>query len=437
MKKILLILLVNFSVFMMAQTKTVVSINGEKVTYTPSSGEWSTGGNSGTSETTNFIGTKDNQDVVFKRFGIEAGRISSTVTSFGVGALGRNTTAQNNTAFGISALGAATSGGRNTAVGVSALLTVVNGVENTAVGFEALNKATGRSNTAIGDSALKDLDSSSSTLGNYNTVIGAKSGRGLTTGNANTIIGANVGESPNPALNNPSNNIIIADGRGNRRINVNSDGNVGIGTEDAGARLEIVDTVTTGGAIRINDGTQVNGHVLTSDANGVGTWKVPIAPVLQVVEGVTPGGLVNFAPKVGSNEGENYIESHIDLTPGNWVVNVGYLINAYNNNSGGGGGIVSNTTYGARFTLSSSTTSSSETNNFSFIGANNGNRFVLNMVSIGANAPKFALFADGTMSVNVTRTTRLYVWNVRSSEYGQLGSVNDNGENYLYATRTD
>jgi hypothetical protein len=62
--------------------------------------------------------------------------------------------------------------------------------------------------------------------GSDNTAIGYNTGRGITTGSNNTILGANVtGLSATLA-----NNIIIADGSGNRRINVDSSGNVGIGT---------------------------------------------------------------------------------------------------------------------------------------------------------------------------------------------------------------
>jgi hypothetical protein len=84
---------------------------------------------------------------------------------------------------------------------------------------------------------------SQNTIGNNNTTIGANSASGLITGSANTILGANVNIS-NPAL---SNNIIIADGDGNQRINVTASGNVGIGTNTPLAKLDIA------GNIKITD----------------------------------------------------------------------------------------------------------------------------------------------------------------------------------------
>jgi len=55
------------------------------------------------------------------------------------------------------------------------------------------------------------------------------------------------------------------------RIRIKNDGNVGIGTDTPGAKLDVA------GAIKITDGTQAAGKVLTSDANGLATWATPAA----------------------------------------------------------------------------------------------------------------------------------------------------------------
>ena len=51
---------------------------------------------------------------------------------------------------------------------------------------------------------------------------------------------------------------------------VRDDGNIGIGTASPTTRLHIY--ATQSGAIRLQDGTQNTGYVLTSDSNGVSTW---------------------------------------------------------------------------------------------------------------------------------------------------------------------
>ena len=51
-----------------------------------------------------------------------------------------------------------------------------------------------------------------------------------------------------------------------------TNGNLGLGTISPTTKLHI-DNGATNGAIRIIDGTQAEGKVLTSDANGVATWQ--------------------------------------------------------------------------------------------------------------------------------------------------------------------
>jgi hypothetical protein len=52
---------------------------------------------------------------------------------------------------------------------------------------------------------------------------------------------------------------------------VNTSGNIGVGTASPSTKLHVFST--TSGAIRIVDGTQQSGYVLTSDANGLATWQ--------------------------------------------------------------------------------------------------------------------------------------------------------------------
>ncbi|MEI6296945.1 MAG: hypothetical protein WCO84_04855 [bacterium] len=52
------------------------------------------------------------------------------------------------------------------------------------------------------------------------------------------------------------------------RIRITSNGNVGIGTISPNAKLEVV------GSVKITDGTQGDGKILVSDANGNASWKV-------------------------------------------------------------------------------------------------------------------------------------------------------------------
>jgi hypothetical protein len=126
------------------------SISGSWLSVGAKSG-WGLTGNSGTSAATNFIGTTDNIDVAFKRFGGKAGLIGNNNTSFGVSTFNALTSGTQNAAMGTSALRDNTIGSNNTGVGVSALLTNLNGNFNTGVGYNAYPISTSLTNyTALG-----------------------------------------------------------------------------------------------------------------------------------------------------------------------------------------------------------------------------------------------------------------------------------------------
>lgn len=236
---------------------------------------WGLNGNAYTDPATDFIGTTDDVDLVFKRNNLQAGRLSKFNTSLGQGSL--RGTGSYNTAFGNKALGANTGGTLNTATGFEALGSNLDGNGNAAFGYRALNKlaqgknnvsvgmyssdflSEGSGNTVVGASALAKTYS-----GNYNIAIGSGAGyrlkmsgnedgfntiigsydnhntQGFDSGRNNTILGSRIKDLPSSLVNN----IIIADGSGNRRINVNATGNVGLGTNDPdkSAALDVTST---------------------------------------------------------------------------------------------------------------------------------------------------------------------------------------------------
>jgi hypothetical protein len=179
------------------------------------SNDWKLTGNAGTNSTTNFIGTTDNQDLVFKRNNGFSGSIGSNNTSFGVSTLNQATTGSTNAAFGTFTLTSNTTGESNSAVGYNVLRNNTSGSFNVALGRSALFANTiGIENTAIGNntSTLNSTSSGNIAVGfdalysqsfnnagvawySYNTAIGYASLRsnqpGATT-NAiqNTAVGA-------------------------------------------------------------------------------------------------------------------------------------------------------------------------------------------------------------------------------------------------------
>ncbi len=185
--------------------------------------DWSLLGNAGTSAGTNFIGTTDATDIVFKRNATQAGIINTLNTGLGVDAL-LATTGVNNTAIGAGSLKTNIGGGSNTAGGYLSL-TNANASRNTAFGAQTLQNTTTADNTAVGYRA-----GFTNTLGTSNTYVG--SGADATVNNFTnaTAIGFNakVGAS----------NAIVLGGTG-----VNA-ANVGIGTTspNASAKLDVTAT---------------------------------------------------------------------------------------------------------------------------------------------------------------------------------------------------
>ncbi|HQA74553.1 MAG TPA: hypothetical protein PLM64_07875, partial [Flavobacterium sp.] len=59
---------------------------------------WSLTGNTGTTPGTNFVGTTDDKDLIFKRNNTLTGKLTPNNVAFGVGALQLNTTGSNNVA---------------------------------------------------------------------------------------------------------------------------------------------------------------------------------------------------------------------------------------------------------------------------------------------------------------------------------------------------
>ncbi len=147
-------------------------------------------------------------------------------TGYGNSALGSlalslNTFGYSNSAVGNEALSANTTGYQNTALGHGGLYLNTTGYQNVAIGGGSLaSNTTGSKNTAIGQYALNNLNITANDGTGNNTAVGYNTGGGITTGVNNTIIGANV----TGLSGTLSNNIIIADGAGNQRINVDSTG---------------------------------------------------------------------------------------------------------------------------------------------------------------------------------------------------------------------
>ena len=136
-------------------------------------------------------------------------------------------------AIGNGAYSSSGSGSDNVAVGYLALTSGSGTARSVAIGTQSLTNAGSSSyhNTAVGWQSGLNISS-----GARNTIIGYYTGLGITSGSYNTIIGAYV----TGLSSSLSNYVILADGDGNRRINIPSTGNVLIATTtDSGYKLDV------------------------------------------------------------------------------------------------------------------------------------------------------------------------------------------------------
>ena len=100
--------------------------------------------------------------------------------------------------------------------------------------------------------------------------------------------------------------------------------NVGIGTATPGTLFTIVNA--NAGAFQLQDGTQDTGYVLTSDNNGVGTWK---KPTVNATYGILGAG-VTIPTTANTPTSYLYTGTKITLPPGEYSVAVYMLITTTN-----------------------------------------------------------------------------------------------------------
>lgn len=153
----------------------------------------------------------------------------SNTTAMGYYALGANRTGSWNAAFGAAALGALRTGNDNTVFGNFAASNTLSGSSNAVFGLFALEaNIIGGGNTVVGNLAMRKA------TGNSNVAVGFNTASNMIEGEGNTFIGNNIVV---PTGTNYS--IIIANGVGNQRINVDNFGHVGLGALDPSYQLTV------------------------------------------------------------------------------------------------------------------------------------------------------------------------------------------------------
>lgn len=221
----------------MMQTDAVGNVTWQDPNTALNSFAWTTTGNSGTNAATNFIGTTDNVDLIFKRGGVKAGLLGSYIAGYGNFSLNANTTGTGNAAFGAYSLRANTTGDGNVAIGTDSMSRIVQGSRGTTIGNAAMFYFSGpvgpftNTNVAIGAGAMlgEHFGSlpGSNNIGLDNTVIGYRALESISSGNDNTALGYNTMN-----LNTAGNNNTVF-GSQTLFSNISGNSNIAIGFQAA------------------------------------------------------------------------------------------------------------------------------------------------------------------------------------------------------------
>ncbi|MFT4681998.1 MAG: hypothetical protein ACI9YU_001851, partial [Flavobacteriales bacterium] len=250
--------------------------------------DWTINGNTGTNDVSNFLGTTDMQDLVFKTNGEEGMRLNTdgeldvrlgnriligsrpVISARGVG----------NTFIGDLAGNSISTGYNNAFIGYKSGLNNTSGHSNAFIGFKAgENNSSGFSNAFIGQQAGK-----ANTIGKTNVMIGRRAGFANTEGDDNVFIGhlsglGNVNGSSNTYLGSGADGagaLVNATALGagatvtqDSSIVLGNSAKVGIGTSSPQYELDIKgDASVSGRYIDSNGNAGTSGQVLSSTGNG-------------------------------------------------------------------------------------------------------------------------------------------------------------------------
>lgn len=175
-----------------------------------------------------------------------------------------------NSAFGTRSLFFNTTGSANIAIGHRTLEANTTGSNNTAIGYAALPTNVGNDNVAIGSLTPRNL-----LTGNANIFLGTETAINLKNGNYNVFLGKvrlnNSFTTDRIAGYNLEKTIILADGIGNQRLYIHSNGNTGLGLGNniiPANRLDVNGGVVIGRSF-VPKSSSMDSNPITAPLNGM------------------------------------------------------------------------------------------------------------------------------------------------------------------------
>ncbi len=218
----------------------------------------------------------------------------------GGGALQELTTGIFNFAMGGSSLLNLKDGAYNTAIGLNAIVSQVSFGYNVGIGLQAMFSSIRDANVGIGGNSGYDINTGHDNvcIGNFN------SGRGITDGHHNVVIGAATGL---PA--SMIGNIILADGGGNQRLNIDINGNASFGT---GAPSSLPNLFCVGSTNQF----QVTSGGIVAEYNNVATAGLGVPAIYKAGRstGQTAAVASVSAYTNGAADGSYIVSANVNVT---------------------------------------------------------------------------------------------------------------------------
>lgn len=236
-------------------------------------GAWNLTGNAGTIPGTDFIGTTDDADIVFKRNTRAYGYFGTTNIAIGDSALFYHGSGDNNVFIGYEA-GKFDAGGASNNIGIGRGVLYSNQeTNNTAIGDMALHSnTTGASNVALGGSALYG-----NLTGTANIAIGSSALSQITDAGENVVIG--VGSATQ--LQSGTHNIAIGNGVQFGDTSVSYAISIGYESNAISNQLAISDSVRY---LRMNLNGGDSLSILANDGTGGAYWKTQPRRFVATIE---------------------------------------------------------------------------------------------------------------------------------------------------------
>ncbi|MGI9580222.1 hypothetical protein ACR1PO_03310 [Chryseobacterium sp. RRHN12] len=182
---------------------------------------------------------------------------------------------------------------------------------------------------------------------------------------------------------------------------VKADGKVGIGTTSPSTKLDI-NNGTSPGAVKITDGTQGLGKVLTSDTEGYARWASPSTSFAKL--GNLPNTFLYVPtiddPTIANDQRIAYSGGYIKLTKGKYQINFTMWCAPSGPNAIPGN---TNSGFAAVFFSTSSTTNTAPTYLTPLKSV-----IIPRLYNTGSISPDY--YGSGNIAVNITSDTTLYLW---------------------------